>query len=312
MAERGQGMRLCFIVEEQYRDEVMPLAVAEELATGGHDVDILEPSASVTCLSQLTRYGEGSHAAYVLKTVSEGPGITLLEAAAAVGIATVNNARAIRLVRDKAVAAAFARRHDIAFPVTYFVASPELLRQIDPADYPLVVKPSNGSSCRDIYRVEDRAELDALDLHGGGDRFFLAQPYVPNTGVDIKLYNTGQDVFAVHKRSPLHRSAAVTEQLVPVSPELGDLAWRVGQVFGLDIYGVDVVETDHGFVVLDVNDFPSFGMVPDAARLMAETIERIATRAAAERQRSYLQRMHLPIPAAGPTVTAADSPPRAG
>lgn len=287
-------MQLCFIVEEQYRDDVMPLAVAEQLTQRGHDVDILEPSASVTCLSQLTRYGEGSHAAYVLKTVSEGPGITLLEAAAAVGIATVNNARAIRLVRDKAVAAAFARRHDIAFPVTYFVASQELLRQIDPADYPLVVKPSNGSSCRDIYRVENPAELDALELGARGDRFFLAQPYVANTGLDIKLYNTGDEVFAVHKRSPLHLSAPVTEQVVPVSPELKDLAWRVGRAFGLDIYGVDVVESDSGFVVLDINDFPSFGMVPDAARLMAETIERIAARAATERQRSHMQRIQPP------------------
>jgi ribosomal protein S6--L-glutamate ligase len=297
-------MRLCFIIEEQYRDEVMPLAVAEQLTARGHDVDVLEPSASVTCLSQLTRYGEGSHAAYVLKTVSDGPGITLLEAAAAVGIATVNNARAIRLVRDKAVAAAFARRHDIAFPVTYFVANPELLRQIDPTDYPLVVKPSNGSSCRDVFRVDTPAELDTLELGRQGDRFFLAQPYVPNTGVDIKLYNTGSDVFAVHKRSPLHASVQVTEQLVPLSPELSDLAWRVGRAFGLDIYGVDVVETETGLVALDVNDFPSFGGVPDAARLMAETIERIAALAAAERQRSYLHRMQLatPPPRAGPTA----------
>jgi ribosomal protein S6--L-glutamate ligase len=303
-------MQLCFIVEEQYRDDVMPLAVAEELAKHGHDVDILEPSASVTCLSQLTRYGEGSHAAYVLKTVSEGPGITLLEAAAAAGIATVNNARAIRLVRDKAVAAAFARRHDIAFPVTYFVASPELLRQIDPADYPLVVKPSNGSSCRGIYRVESPAELDSLQLGSQGDRFFLAQPYVPNTGLDIKLYNTGDDVFAVHKRSPLHPSAPVREELVPVSSELRDIAWRVGRAFGLDIYGVDVVETESGLVALDINDFPSFGMVPDAARLMAATIERIAARAAAERRRSYVERMQVRIPPSGPT--SATSMPRRG
>ena len=75
---------------------------------------------------------------------------------------------------------------------------------------------------------------------------------------------------------------------MPVTPELDDLAGRVGQVFGLDIFGVDVVETPEGWVALDINDFPSFGLVPDAAGLMARTIERIAERAARERAASAL------------------------
>ena len=98
-------MRLCFIVEEEYRDAVMPLAVARQLTRRGHVVDLLEPKPTATCLSALTRYGHGAYQAYVLKTVSDGPGISLLEAAAAAGIATVNNARSVRLVRDKAVCA---------------------------------------------------------------------------------------------------------------------------------------------------------------------------------------------------------------
>jgi ribosomal protein S6--L-glutamate ligase len=56
-----------------------------------------------------------------------------------------------------------------------------------------------------------------------------------------------------------------------------------------------VVETSDGWVVLDVNDFPSFGMVPDAALLMAITIEGIASRAAAEREKSYIRRTAIPL-----------------
>jgi hypothetical protein len=86
-------------------------------------------------------------------------------------------------------------------------------------------------------------------------------------------------------------------------------------VFGLDIYGIDVVRTYAGWMVLDINDFPSFGMVPAAAGQLAATIEGIAARAAADRQRSYLERIRLPMrdrhatrpptPLAGPPGPAA-------
>jgi ribosomal protein S6--L-glutamate ligase len=41
-----------------------------------------------------------------------------------------------------------------------------------------------------------------------------------------------------------------------------------------------VVETEDGWVVLDVNDFPSFGGIPDAAERLARSVLRMAHRAA--------------------------------
>jgi ribosomal protein S6--L-glutamate ligase len=119
----------------------------------------------------------------------------------------------------------------------------------------------------------------------------LAQPYLPNPGHDLKLYNTGDDVFATVKRSPLHPGAEVVEEQVPVTPELRELALAVGRAFGLDIYGLDVVETEDGYMVLDVNDFPGFAMVPDAAERLARTVLRVVRRnavvAAAGRTAGY-------------------------
>ena len=152
-------MRFCFIVEEKYRNDPMPLVIADQLLQWGHKVDVLEPQATVTCLSDLAIQG---YDAYVLKSLAEGPGMSILAAAEAVGIPTINNSRAIRLVRDKAVAAAFARAHGLPIPPTYFVAHPRLLKQIPAEDYPLVLKPSNGSSCEGIYRLNSPADLAAL------------------------------------------------------------------------------------------------------------------------------------------------------
>ncbi len=272
-------MHFCFIIEAQYRDELMPMGVARQLMTWGHDVDLLEPETTITCLSGLTR---GNYDAYVLKTVSDGPGLSILEAAEAIGIPTINNSRAIRLVRDKAVATAYAHTHGLPTPLTYFVAHPELLRQIPVGDYPLVVKPTNGSSCRGIYRVNSPADLETLKIAEANASFFLAQQYVENSGFDIKLYVVGAEVFAVAKRSPLHPDIKVEKRLVSVSLELRTLALRVGELFGLDIYGLDVVETTRGPMVVDINDFPSFGHVPNAIHLVSSHIERIATRRIAQ------------------------------
>lgn len=268
-------MHFCFILEARYRHEQMPLAVARQLVEWGHDVDLLEPQTTITCLSALAKE---TYNAYVLKTISDGPGLSLVEAAEAAGIPTINYSRSIRLVRDKAVATTYAHAHGLPIPLTYFAVHPGLLEQIPMENYPLVVKPTNGSSCRGIYRVDSPADLAKLQYVEANTRFFLAQQYVENNGFDIKLYVAGTEVFAVAKRSPLHPEVRVVKRLIPITLELRNLALQVGKLFGLDIYGLDVVETTDGYMVVDINDFPSFGQVPHAVSLVSSEIVHIASR----------------------------------
>ena len=103
-------MRFCFIIEAQYRDEPLPIVIADQLIKWGHEVDLLEPDVTVTCLDDITQL---AYDAYVLRTQSDGPGMSILDAVEAVGIPTINNSRSIRLVRDKAVASVFARAHGV-------------------------------------------------------------------------------------------------------------------------------------------------------------------------------------------------------
>jgi ribosomal protein S6--L-glutamate ligase len=276
--------RLCFIVEERYEHDVMPGAVADVLRSWGHQVDVLCPNGTVADLWDLLFTGATRYDAFVLKTVSGGPGQSLLDAAGAAGIATVNDHRAIRLAGGKAVAAVRARAAGIPFPKTWFASKSALLDQIPDDAYPLVVKPNSGSSCEQIFRVDSPDELARLDIDGSG--CLLAQPYLPNPGYDVKLYNTGDEVFATVKRSPLHPGAEVVEEPIEVTPELRSLALAVGRAFGLDIYGIDVIETPDGWVVLDVNDFPSFGKVPEAASRLARTVLHVTRRHAAAAERS--------------------------
>src|SRR5438876_5672750 len=134
----------------------MPMVVADQLQQWGHEIDVLEPYSAVTSLTSL---GLTKYDAYVLKTVSNGPGLTILEAAEAVGIPTINNSRAIRLVRDKAVAVAYAQACGLPVPLTYFVGHPRALVKVPYEAYPVVVKPSNGTSQQGVYLVQTPEEM---------------------------------------------------------------------------------------------------------------------------------------------------------
>ncbi len=272
-------MHFCFIIEEQYRHDSMPTIVSNQLLQWGHSVDILVPQDTITSLSDLPKK---RYDAYVLKTVSDGPGLSLLEAAEAVGIPTINRSWAIRRVRDKAIAVVMAQAQNIPMPATYFVAHPRLLNQVPREQFPLVVKPTNGSSCRQIHYIDSPAALAQLEIEVANGTatgsFWLAQHYEVNSGFDTKLYVAGNDVFAVAKRSPLHPAIEVEKRPIAVSPALRSLALRVGRLFGLDIYGLDVVETSKGPMVVDINDFPSFGNVPEAEKLVARCVIETAQR----------------------------------
>lgn len=268
-------MKLAFLVEEHYRHDGMPLDVVRQLDAWGHHVDIVRPGSSLIELSDLIR--AGSHDAWVLKTVSGGPGLSMLEAAAALGLTTINDARAIRSVRDKAVAAVIARAHGLPMPVTYFAAVPELLSSIPADRYPLVVKPVGGSSGRSVHLVSTPAELARLGGELAGEGPLLAQAYVRNSGQDLKVYSISGELHATVRRSPLHPEHPVRESRVPLPSGTAALMHRIGAAFGLDLFGVDIIEGPDGPMVVDINDFPSFRCVPDGVARVARAVLDLAS-----------------------------------
>ncbi|MFG2138957.1 RimK family alpha-L-glutamate ligase [Streptomyces sp. NPDC048650] len=267
-------MKLCFLVEEQYRHDGMPLDVIRQLSAWGHQVDVVWPGRSLIRISEAIQ--AGSHDAWVLKTVSGGPGLTLLEAAATVGLTTVNDARAIRGVRDKALAAVIAHRSGLPVPVTYAAARAAEFAELPDAAYPLVVKPADGSSGRAVRLVASPDRLLDPGFEAAGDGLLIAQPYVPNSGTDLKVYSVAGEIYATERCSPLHPAHTVRERQVPLTPEVARTAAEIGEVFGLDLYGADILLGPDGPVVVDINDFPSFRQVPDAVAKVSDAVLRLA------------------------------------
>ncbi len=252
-------MRLCLIVDERRRGEGLPLRVAEQLTGWGHEVDLLAPGVTVAAT--------GGYDAWVL-TALAASGLGLLEAAAAAGAVTVNRAWAVRRVRDRAVAAAHARLRGLPVPATRFVTDRRLLERIPATDYPLEVRPASGG---EALVLRSRADLDAVEPEAAG--LMLARPRPPAGGGEVRLCVAGGSVRAV-------RTRAGDAWPVAAAPDLRALALEVGDVYGLDIYGVDVIRTAQGWSVAGVHDVLDFHGVPDAAALVARTILHVAHAAA--------------------------------
>jgi hypothetical protein len=47
-------MRFCFILEERYERKPMPMVLADQLKQWGHEIDVLQPYAAVTSLTDLS------------------------------------------------------------------------------------------------------------------------------------------------------------------------------------------------------------------------------------------------------------------
>jgi ribosomal protein S6--L-glutamate ligase len=284
-------MKLCFLVEELYRHDGMPLDVVRQLTSWGHQVDVVRPGGSLLRISEEVR--AGTHDAWVLKTVSGGPGLTLLEAAAAVGLTTVNDARSIRAVRDKVLTSVIARQHGLPVPVTYSAPTAALFADVPAELFPLVVKPADGSSGRGVRLVSAPGRLAEAEQADEGQ--LIAQPYVSNAGSDLKVYCLAGEFHATVRRSPLHPDAPVDERAVPLPVEVAAAAAKVGAVFGLDLYGIDVVFGPDGPVIVDINDFPSFRRVPDAASRLARAVLELARTGGVDRTDVFAPAPRVPV-----------------
>jgi ribosomal protein S6--L-glutamate ligase len=136
------------------------------------------------------------------------------------------------------------------------------------AEQPLIIKPYDGMRANGVSVIQSPSDLGALPAP---DRPVLVQEYIRGDGEDLKVYVIGTDVFAVRKPSALAGIRAPGRPC-PVSSEVRDIALRCGRLFGLGLYGLDVMEGPDGPVVVDLNYFPSYLGVPNAAPLIAAYI----------------------------------------
>jgi ribosomal protein S6--L-glutamate ligase len=137
---------------------------------------------------------------------------------------------------------------------------------------PLVMKPFDGNRGRGVHIVSEPGELAAFPLPG---RPVLVQEFVSGCAEELKVAVVGTEVFAARQR--FGENGKLPQRIpCPVTADVRNIALRCGEVCGLGLYGLDMIEGLDGPVVVDLNYFPSYKGVHEAAPLIADYIQEYA------------------------------------
>ena len=246
--------------------------VVQAVADLGAEIEIIHPLARPLELSTL----QVRHDLYVLRKLS-GLALSLAGALHELGATILNSYPATAAVHDKIVAAGILQTAGLPTPATYCASSPDDLAPLLDAG-PLVIKPYDGAGGHHVHIVRDPTELASVPRQSREPVF--AQRYHPPQGPDRKIYAIGRRLFGVQKVFPRRTEAEKHGEPFMPTPELHDIALRCGRAFGIDLYGVDIIESEGKPYVVDVSSLPGFKGVPDAPRLLAQHICAAAERAA--------------------------------
>jgi ribosomal protein S6--L-glutamate ligase len=207
------------------------------------------------------------------------------------GVYSVNESVAIGRSRDKLRSLQILARAGVGLPVTGYAHSPDdikgLIKLVGGA--PLVIKLLEGTQGRGVVLAEtNKAAESVIDAFRELDANFLLQQYVREAGgADIRCFVIGERVVAAMQRqaadgefrSNLHRGG--TASLVKLTPQERATAVKAAKKMGLNVAGVDLIRSDSGAQVLEVNSSPGLEGIEkatgkDVAGLIVDFIEKNA------------------------------------
>lgn len=255
--------------------------VRQVLVERGHEVAAGIAEEELTSLNGL----ELEHDVYLLKSYTP-LSLSLAGALKARGARLLNDYSGCMAIRNKIVCYQMLAEAGVPVPKSWVTEDLHLLRPLL-RHGPLIVKPYMGWRGEGICLVRNEKELTSAALLCQGT--MLVQEYVENDGYDLRLYVAGNQVFGIRKAFS-STSFGVPGKPIPVSEEIREIALRCGHVFGLHLYGLDLIEGKDGVKVVDVNYFPGYKGVPNAAEIVANYIE------------SYARSCVPLAPASGPTL----------
>ncbi|MFT7288093.1 MAG: ribosomal protein S6--L-glutamate ligase [Halieaceae bacterium] len=190
------------------------------------------------------------------------------------GTYPLNESVAISRSRDKLRSMQLLSRRGIGMPVTGFANRPgdvkDLIKMVGGA--PLVIKLLEGTQGIGVVLAEtQKAAESVIEGFMGVKAEILVQEYIKEAGgADIRCFVVGGKVVAAMKRqaavgefrSNLHRGGNAS--LIKITPEERSTAVRAATIMGLNVAGVDLLRSNHGPVVMEVNSSPGLEGIEQA------------------------------------------------
>jgi len=271
--------------------------LVEAAKTRGHEVRVLDP---LRCYMNITSMRPSIH--YKGEDLNDfdavipriGASVTFYGTAVLrqfemMGVYPLNESVAITRSRDKLRSLQLLARKGIGLPVTGFAHSPDdvqdMLKMVGGA--PAVIKLLEGTQGIGVVLAEtQKAAESVIEAFMGLRANILIQEFIKEAGgADIRCLVVGGKVVAAMKRqgkegefrSNLHRGGSAS--LIKLTPEERSTAVRAGGIMGLNVCGVDILRSNHGPVVMEVNSSPGLEGIEaasqqDVAGMIIQFIER--------------------------------------
>ena len=190
------------------------------------------------------------------------------------GIYPLNESVAIGRSRDKLRSMQLLAREGIGLPVTTFAHDPKQTEEVLElaGGAPLVIKLLEGTQGIGVVLADTpRSAKSVVEAFRGANVHILVQEFIKEAGgSDIRALVVGNRVIAAMKRtgaanefrSNLHRGG--TAEAIKISAEERSTAVRAARAHGLNVCGVDMLRSNHGPVVMEVNSSPGLEGVENA------------------------------------------------
>lgn len=185
------------------------------------------------------------------------------------GRPVINSFKAASTCGNKLLTSICLSRAKIPTPRTYVAFTEEAsLRALEQLGYPAVLKPVVGSWGRLVAIIKDsesaKSIIEAREYLHPIQQVYYIQEMIKRPDRDIRCYVIGERaIAAMFRHAPLDdwrtntARGGVAENL-PITPELEELSIRAAQAVGGGAFGVDLMETESGLIVHEVNHTTEF------------------------------------------------------
>lgn len=214
------------------------------------------------------------------------------------GIYTTSSSIAITRSRDKLRSIQLLARAGVGIPKTVFTRSINDIENLidDMGGYPVIIKLARGTHGNGVVLAETKKAAKSVMqafyvMDDDGTNILLQEFVKESAGTDIRAFVVGGKVVASMMRqsltddfrSNLHQGGEGV--VVKLTDDEKKTVQKAAKAMGLSICGVDIMRSDRGPLVLEVNSSPGFGIEKVTGRNVAEKIIEHVEQNAKGRQR---------------------------
>ena len=265
----------------------------EEFKLKGHEVDVIKYKdcfASIESSNPEVRYHDEVLIGYdaIIPRIASGMtryGTAIVRQFEMQGVFTTASSIAISRSRDKLRSLQLLARAGVGIPKTVFTRDGREVESLidELGEMPVVIKLARGTHGNGVVLAETKkaakSVMQAFHVMDDDGTNILMQEFIKESdGEDIRVFIVNGKVVASMKRkgldgdfrSNLHQGGEGT--IAKLTEQERKTAQKAAKAMGLPVCGVDILRSDHGPLVLEVNSSPGFGIEKVTGRNVAVKI----------------------------------------